>query len=381
MEATTTKTMKEKFGSSLNLAKIYYIVAIVKFPLVISKNGILNGALSIFLIGGICSTISNLLLAKVTRQHNEKTYLGVSKTFMGRFHALVKLVTFIFRCIVAFYMLDLSHKLFRSLGIELLISPESVVFALAFILTIDTFLLPDPNVLISGASRNTVTIVILGITTSILALLKYESNIEKIQIFNSSDKFFDSFPLTFICFAQQIGTTSILKSDNGLYTPQILLGGALSALGYILVGITGYLSYPNPELNWCFNIEDTNLRAFNSLILLSMNILQYPVIFNPIRDDVQHFMNLDRSPTAKSICNMTITFFLTFYSLKAVATKVLPLACLIFSAIIMIIFPSLFFLRSKDKSRFSNSLAYLNLTIGGCFIVKACMDGIGLIRS
>lgn len=371
---TINKDSKTGLKTGLMLAKIYYIVSILKFPLVMSKNGIINGTLAILFIGGICSTIGNYMVDAVLRRTGEKTYIGASEKSMGKMHALTQVCMFIFRCIALFYMIDLSHRLMRSMGTETFVDPRYVSVLLWVLLMLVTYLLPDPNLLISGLTRNTVTIALSLLLTVIFSISNASSNIKEINFTNPAESFFSSYALTFICFAQQIATAPILMLEHDTNHIQIILSGILSSLGYIAVGALGYLSCQNPNLNWCFNIDNTVLRIISSFVFLTMNILQYPVVFNPVCDDALSICRLQKNSKGKAILSFILTVLFMPASLLAVSSKHLQFPCLIFSALIMIILPCLFYIKAKEKSSGKNVLAVTNLGIGSFFIGKACVD-------
>lgn len=345
----------------------------IKFPNVISKNGILNGTLAILLVGGLCSSIGNFLISRLAIKHNEKSYAGLSRQLMGRTDRVCRIIIFIFRSIVLFYMIELSNKFLKTSELTAFISPSQTPFVLCLILFLVVFLLPDPNTLVSGVKRNAFSFILMGLVTSTMALFKYRDNLDDIKFFNESEKTFESFPLLFICFAQQLGTTPILSSQNTSKT-QIATCGILSALSYILIGVTGYISSPVNDLNWFSSIYILQLRVILSIGFLILNVIPIPLIFLPIRDEIPILSNVESTSTLRNCGTGILIAIYTFLSIVSVPTKFLGLLCLSFSAIIMTILPSLFYLRSKDTSRGSRILAYLNLGIGSSFIVKHTFD-------
>lgn len=371
------KITRAEIISSISLGKIYFIVSMVKFPIVISRNGILNGILAIFLVGGICSAIANYLLSKIKVEEN--SFAGISKQLMGRFHTNVRIVMFLFRCIALFYMVEVSKLLLTSMGLGFFINLKHSSVVLIAILLIVTFLIPDPDVFISNLSRNTITFIILAISTSVMALSNYTSNIKNINFYNPVENSFDSFALTFICFAQQIGTAPLLLADTGNSKAfQVILGSLISSIAYILIGITGYLSCPKPNLIWCSSVENNEIRIFASIVLFTMNVLQFPVVFNPIRDDLKTFFKMNGNT---NLLTAILTIILTWIGLEVAPTKGLALMCLIVSSMILNVFPSIFHLRSKDNSKVAKTLACINLGIGGYFILKTLLDAAKLLSN
>lgn len=376
----TSKSKRIEIYKGINMAKIYLIVSIVKFPHVISKNGILNGTLAILLVGGICSTIANFLLSKMAFKFNQKSYEGISEHLMSNLNSKIRLSIFAFRSIVLFYMIDLSNRFLQTSGIEVLMDIKYTPYLLSFLILLTVFLIPNPNALISGLTRNTISFAIMGLVTSAIALANYNSNINKINFSNPSDKAFESFPLTFICFTQQLGTTPLLSTESNSKT-KIISCGLFSSLSYILIGIIGYLGSPKNDLNWFSSLKNQHLKIILSLIFLIFNLLPIPLVFGPVKDELFHFLRVESNSNLESIGTAVLLVLFVFSSLKFVPTKLLGVFCLTFSAIVMIILPSLFYFKSKDTSRGAKILANLNFGIGSFFIAKSIYDYVGLIMN
>ena len=151
---------------------------------------------------GIPSDRINDIFEPFTRLHStENTYSGLSKTLYGNGYTKSRFLIFIFRSIVLFYMIELCNKFIQSSGITFYISSDQAFHLFSIILVLVVLFIPDPNVIISGLKRNTISFIIMGLATSFMALTNFGNNFDKIHLFNHSNKLFDSFPLTFICFA------------------------------------------------------------------------------------------------------------------------------------------------------------------------------------
>ena len=371
------------FHDTLSLSKFYFIVAMLKFPVVISRNGILNGIISILFLG-LLSSISNLLIAKILNKSDTKSFLDISKKLLGTSHDLVVFIVFVFRCISLFYLIDLSHRLLLSFSSDFIKDFQKILpdflskytpfltttpFFLSLLFLFSYILIPNPNLYFTNSFRNTFTLFFLFSLTSIFAYQNFYQNFDQINFFNHSENYFDSLPLTLLCFTQQLGNSSVLSLTSSF---QCIFSGIIHSLAYIFIGITGYLSYTKCDLNWCQSLEIFYFRIFSSLIFLILNILQFSVAFNLIKIDLKKFFRIEnenntnkRRVLVSFLCSTILIIFLTFFGLKAVASSYLSILCLIFSILVMLVIPSLFYIKSKQNSNFKKLLAYGCIVIGG----------------
>ncbi len=430
----------DKFRNGINLSKFYYIVAMVKFPLVLSKNGIFNGVLSILFVG-LLSTISNILISDLIRKNKQiytretkpdtakatikpdgakiegashldtknqdtvdqinqqicdltkegkfdetsqkirddtshkmgdhtmktdhpsfTTYSDISSELLTKQHNLVLYSILIFRLISIIYLIDLTFKFLQ--GIGLISNNFLIYFFLSSLFLISSKF--NPNGLVSNLNRNVFTFLLLSIVTAVFAIKNRSKNGNLINFKNTSNLFFDSFPLTFLCFAQQLGNISTLHDTAPL---DCIFSGFSFSFAYISIGISGYLSYIQPELNWFKNIEIFEIRLGCSLIFAFLNILQFSVIFNTT------FSNLNSHFTLSSL----LVFLINGLALLIIAycPVFLSVCCLIFSIFIMSIYPSLFYLKFKNNSKLKRLLAYGNLAVG-IFLILSKLHNVAL---
>ncbi|ELA41031.1 uncharacterized protein VICG_01913 [Vittaforma corneae ATCC 50505] len=361
----TTRNTVSNLNGILQASKIYLITAMVKFPLVISKNGILNGVMSIFLIGGIISSCSNLLLSRISQKTNNTSYMAISENTMGKkTHMYVRTISFLFRCMIVCYSVDLS---FRFLSSSSLISstmqtsrllPLSI---LGIVLFLSTLILSNPNSYSFGRSRNTINFLVLCVLTYAFSIKNYKSNIQDVRIENHSKKCFDSLGLTCACFAQQLGLVEILSSETFQSKTSIFCSGILASLGYIIVGVSGYIGMPSPDVNWLSNVENSLIRTPSSLILLLSNIFTFPLQLDPIRREIQSTLFVTSSKSKDIMTNLLLTLAFILTSIEFVASKYGIICCVILSSFITMIFPSVFYLKTFERNTLQ---AYGLLAVG-----------------
>lgn len=355
------------FQKPLELSKIYFIPSMVKFPLIISKNGILNGIIGILIFGGIFTTISNLILKEIildynscnsnnsnssnininnsnsnsnsnsidnindntsiNRNNNTNTiningnigYEDISKNLMKKYHKFVKFSIFIFRSLLLFYCIDLIDRFLRGIHISHFLS-------LPFLLITSILLTASKTISSIGSWRNTINFIILSLTTSSLCL--YEKfDLDKIHISNG---YFDSIGVTMLCFSQQTVTTNILGNIDNI---QIILSGVITVISYIIIGICGFIYEREPDANW---MKDTpkEVRIVSTVILLTTSLMAYPIILRSL-------MGEKKRTTIDIILSLVLVPLTRLFIKSEIGSSL----AMIFSSLIMIVFPVEFYLR------------------------------------
>lgn len=344
-----------------HLSKAYLIPAMVKFPLVISKNGVLNGFVAIFIIGGVLSSISNFLLAKISQKTNIKSYSNISKKLLGnKTNSSIQFISFLFRCVVSCYSVDLNFKFLKS-AIMLNLPDFELSMILGTLLLLSTFLFSNPNSFWLGRHRNFFNFILLGSVTSFFLMKNFNININKIDFENKSENPFDSLGLTLLCFSQQLGLVELLSNEKLQGELQLILGGSIASLSYIAIGIAGYISITDPNVNYLSDIDINSIKSISSIILLLSNILNFPVLIGPIKNDIQNLNIIQK----ESILNILLTTFFVLTSVKFVASTYAIKICVVLSSFIMMIFPSIFYMKIFERNVIQARL----LLVVGIFIL------------
>lgn len=344
-----TRQIKE----TTNLAKVYFITSIVKFPLVLSKNGLLNGVIAISLIGSVLSGLANILLSRLSKKLNEKTYSSISSTTMQKSHHAIHLTTLAFRVLIIMYSVDLSLRFLVSAGISQRSEDLQALLLLGILLITSTVLPLKNNILFN--SRNLLNMLVIASVQTVKTTMQ-----PKIDIWNPSKKYFDSLGLTLACFTQQLGIVNSLEIDE----KAILCGNALATAFYLAIGIGGYMSTMKPDVNWLLNIENDTARTLSSLFLLITNILTYSLQIQPITEDLQVLCGKTDSKILTIVFNIILTVLFVLISAKYVASKFGAISCVLLSSLVMLVFPALFYLRSIDR----RSLFALGLLFSGVLL-------------
>lgn len=352
----------------LQLSKIYLGTAMAKFPLVISKNGILTSAVAIILLGGVLSGMSNMILTILSQKTNERSYLAISKKTVGKkIHSYVKLTAFLLRCLGICYSVDLSFRFLQNLIIPFM-DHSQILFLLGVCFFCSVALLPESENFALGRSRNFVNFLVLGLLTAIFSLKKFRSTINQICIKNPSKNHFDSLGLTCICFAQQLGVMETFSSVHFQRKARPFYASVLASLFYVSIGISGYISAPKPAVNWLSNIQNWPIRFLSSLILLLSNIASFPIQLKPIRKELEKLFFSGESGPKEFFLNFLLTVLFMLLSLSFVATPYAAVCCVILSSLITMIFPSIFYLkifkRNKPLSSLVLTTGILVFTIG-----------------
>lgn len=374
-----TRNMFLNSASILQASRVYLVTAMAKFPLVISKNGILSGVVAIFLIGGIISSLSNLLLARISQKTGNTSYMTISENTMGKkTHMYVRMISFLFRCMIVCYTIDLSYRFLVSSSLmspELQMNDPRALSILGAALFLSTVILANPNSYFLGRSRNVVNLLTLGILTYAFSIKSYKANINDIHFENHSEKCFDSLGLTCACFAQQLGLVEILSSESFQSKTSIFCSGILASVCYIAIGVSGYISTPNPDVNWLSNVENDAIRIPSSLALLLSNIAAFPLQMDPIRKEVQNMVFVSTSKSKDVGTNLLLTLFFMLTSIRFVASKYGVISCVILSSFITMIFPSVFYLKTFErntlKARCLLAVGILVLGVGLRHLIKA----------
>lgn len=366
---------KWMLNDSLILSRPYFLTAMVKFPKVFSKNGVINTILSIFVVGGLCSTLSNLTIAKVSEKTNQKSYSGISQCLFGKSHSLVMIVLYIQKSIGIFYLVDLSFKLLHSISFLNISNDLEFLGFLVILNSLSFIIFNKPENLNFARARNILTLITLLILTSYYAISKYELNIGKIHFTNPSESFFDSFGLLSICFAQQISTTPLVSDYAEKSKLPIFLAGLISSSAYISIGVAGYIFCQEPEINWIMNLENKYIKSIVSLILLGVNTLAFPLLINSVVDDINRVVPEAILKNISVLPKILAAIFYSTASIYFVSTKSLIMITLLSSSIVSMILPSIFYNQVfAYKPLRWKLITTFNILIGLILIFKAVKD-------
>ncbi|KAM0680221.1 hypothetical protein GINT2_001606 [Glugoides intestinalis] len=330
--------LTHKIKETTHLAKLYFITSIVKFPLVLSKNGILNGVIAISLIGCFLSGFSNILLSRLAKKTDQRSYISISSITMQKSHRVVYVTTLAFRILIIMYSVDLSLRFLVSAGISKGSKDLGAALLLGLLLIMSTLLPLKNNILFN--SRNLLNMLVIASVQPLKTTMQ-----PKVEMWNSSKKYFDSLGLTLACFTQQLGIVNSLEMGE----KTILCGNALATAFYLAIGISGYISTVNPDVNWLLNIENDTARTISSHFLLLTNLLTYPLQIEPIREDLQAAFKTPGSKLLTVVFNIIITFLFVLFSSSYVASKFGAISCILLSSLVMLVFPTIFYLRSIDR--------------------------------
>lgn len=361
--------------NSLLIGRPYFLTAMIKFPRVFSKNGILNSFLCILVVGGICSSFSNLILSKVSTKINQKTYSDISQQVFGKYHSIILIILFLQKSFGIFYCVDLSYKLLHS--IELLKFKVEIEFLIfLFILNLFSALIFNKSEKLNFArSRNILSLIVLLVVTAYGSVLKFSENLPEINFYNKSESFFENFGLLTICFAQQILTTPLVCGEMQNKKTTIILSGFITSFSYIGIGIAGYIYCLEPEINWFINFKNIFLKNLGSIILLLVNLLAFPLLIQSVTEDLNRIMP---ETIMKNLSFFSKYLAIIFYSLTSVffvSTKSLIIYTLIISSTVTMLIPSIIYNKIFSFKKLKwRLISGFNILVGILLIGKALGD-------
>lgn len=371
---TTQHTRISTLRSAIEISKPYFLTAMIKFPSVFNKNAILNSIIGILLLGGICSTFSNLILAKLSDKTSNQTFEEISKKCSGSMYKSVLFLTYLHRSLGILYLIDLSFKLVLSNSafnfknnLQILCFLFSIHAILLFLLTLDK--------LQFAKSRNIWTLVVLSFFTTLISGINYQKSSLKLNFFRNTNGYFESYGLVSICFSQQLATTPIIFSvprQNKIEA--IWLSGLLASLAYIGIGLGGYIAYPSSEVNWSASITNSLIRSILSTIILMINLMSLPFSIEPIKNGIDQIISIEGLNKKSVFSKLLLAFFYTFASIYFVKSPYGVIFLMISSSIITMILPCLYFsINFKSNVKYRLMLAF-NFIVGTFLIIKSVKD-------
>lgn len=365
------RRLREDVLKGLKLSNFFLIPPIIKFPRVLSKNGLVNSFLSILFVSTICSAISNILIHKIVLFTRLQSYSAFASHLLRSSKTYINLFLLLFHLTVTAFSADLCIKLLLSLNkdgsISLLKLKSMLCFFVLFILLLDF----DFNQFLSQDKLNLITYnIVLLLLIVLVATHPNKLSISQ-KLNNKSSQFFGSFPLTFLCFAQQINISPILIDQS--FT-SILLGALFSCLCYTILGFLGYLLISSPEINFYQSIEFGTIRVIGSAFLMYSTLAILKDQIKNVISDVCKFIPPLRTRNIRLLLYLAITVFFTYLADMLIRKKLALIAALVESCILMNILPTVAYFKIGSTRLFLRILAVINLLIGCVFIVIAIFD-------
>lgn len=359
---------REILKHGLLISRTYLLTTMVKYPSLFATNGIVYGILSILVIGGICSTLSNLILLEVTANRSVNTYSALVKSTMGRLRPLGFLLIFIQRSLFILYATDLNFKLLQSIEFVKFSSENQRLLFLLVLNLLFIFIFYKPEYLNFASSRNLLTWMVLSAATVILAFQKLTSSSPIVHVELHAKGAFKGFGLICICFAQQITTTPICAVNFPRKKTSICVSGMISVFAYMSIGICGYLYKDNPDTNWLLHIKNKVVKGICSSLLVLVNLLSFPLAMEPIKQNLSAIKSHFPFNTFIIFSNIFLTIIYTYCSVYLIKTKHMIYFTQVISTLIMIVLPSFFYFRQGKKETVWKVACGLNLLVGSFLI-------------